>query len=247
MGFKSSPARLVVAETFLANLPRRLTGRPLIDPRDADPEICSSTHRYMILTAFDATDALITEIKLLGGTCLTLGTCLDLKTQTTNLPTGAAPDDVYIICAHCTPGGTETASSSSVADSSMQLCLSAYGSYLSQSVVNGLVFRELIRLCGGKELDAWALYYYFFQSSVDALSGMRSFFPVPSMVKDYMCAGSAPLTGTTGSIKEIRVGTFVIWYTNFGQLYPRSSGATVGTVGSSLTGSSHPYWQHMCH
>jgi hypothetical protein len=244
MGFKSSPARLVVADTFIANLPRRLTGRPLIDPRTVDREVCSAIYRYMILTAFDATDALITDIKLLGGRCLALGTCLDVKTKTTNLPTGAEPDDVYIICANCTPGGTEAASSSSVADSSMQLCLSAYGSYLSQSLVNGLVFREFIRLCGGKELDAWALYYYFFQSSVDALSGMRSFFPVPSIVKDYMCAGSAPLGA--GSLSTIRVGTFVIWYTNFGQLYPRSSGGTVGTVGSSLTGSSHPYWQHMC-
>lgn len=246
MGFKSSPARLVVADTFFANLPRRLTGRPLIDPRTADPEICQSTYRYMILTAFDATEALITEIKLLGGTCLTLGTCLDQKTQTTNLSTGAEPDDVYIICAHCTPGGTEAGSSSSVADSSMQLCLSAYGSYLSQSLVNGLVFREFIRLCGGKELDAWALYYYFFQSGVDAY-GMRYFFPVPSMVKDYMCAGSAPLSGATGTVPTIRVGTFVIWYTNYGQLYPRQSGGTVGTVGSSLTGFSHPYWQYMCH
>jgi hypothetical protein len=245
MGFKDRPSRLVVADTAVANLPRRLAGRPLIDPRTADPEICQQPSRGMILSAFHSAFDNALKISLLGGACATLGQCLDQKSRTTNVPgRGEEPNDVYVICAHCIPGGRETGSSSSVSASSMQLCLSAYGTGLSQSLVNGVVLRELIRLCGGTELDAWALYYYC-ESTVD-LAGNRWFPTLPAMVKDWMCIGSAPLSGPGGTLSWIRVGTFVVWYTNFGQLYPRGIGAAVSAIGSSLTGSSNSNWARVC-
>ena len=232
MGFKTQPSRIARVTNTLENLPRRLLGRPLNPPND--PEICGFTWEGYIRNAFTKTDSFVTDIKLLGGECLKLGTCLD----------GKSVDSVYITCANCTTGTLGTSSSAAFSTyDSMQLCLSMFGGGLSQSTVDELVFLELIHLCGGTDLDAFALDYYFFHSGTDA-GGSRYFFPLPSAVLSRMCAGG------TSALGVYKVGKFVVWVPSTGQLYAKqlSPTANLGWVlsGSSLTGISHPYWQYMC-
>jgi hypothetical protein len=232
MGFKTTSSKLVTISNFLENLPRRLSGRPPI-PLRYDPEICGPVQEDLIVKAFNWVDQRVTQIKLMGGECLKLGTCLDTKSA----------GSVYITCANCA-GGANSPSSSRASDQSLQLCFGAYTSFgypLNQSLVNGVVLRELIRMCGGKDLDAFALDYYF--SAVVPGPGGTVYYPVPSSVKALMCAGSVP-----GATAAFRVGTFMVWNSATGALYVKQilPDGTVGLITPSLTGLNNPDWQHMC-
>jgi hypothetical protein len=232
MGFKTRSAKLVRVTNFFENLPRRLSGRAVV-PLGYDPEICGDEVQDLIVEAFNRVNGRVTEIKLMGGECLKLGTCLDTKSAAS----------VYITCSNCA-GGPNSPSSSRASDQSLQLCFGAYTSFgypVNQSLVNGVVLRELIRMCGGKDLDAWALDYYF--TTVVRGSGGTVYYPVPSAVKALMCTGSVP-----GATPAFRVGTFMVWNSATGALYPKQilPNGTVGLITPSLTGLNNPDWQHMC-
>ena len=238
MGFKESPPRIVDLTTFIENLPRRAAGRPLIDARTRDPEICSPQYRSWILGGFYIAGVVATQIRGLGGECVKLANCLDTKTP---VLTGN-PTDVYVTCANCTPSPTGAGQPSSSSGSSMQLCVPPQADpELTRRYLERHVFLELVRICGGKLLDAWALWYYLFTSSSTA-SGRVFYAPLPGVVKDEMCRDSTPLAG-------MRWGTYMAWSPYWGRLYakyvyPDGSWGTVAT--GSLTGHSHPYWQGVC-
>jgi hypothetical protein len=223
MPFKRQASTLQRVSNLIENLPRRATGRPPI-PRNFDPEICGPLYEGYIDIAFSqATVRRSTDLQIMGAECRKLGLCLSGKTVSS----------LYITCANCIGNRY---SSSNAAQNSLQLCLSEYGTYLNQASATSLLFRELVRLCGGKELDAWALDYYF-----------RTETP-PSIIKDSMCAGSTPFgTGSTLD-RSIRVGAFVIWFSGSGSLYVKEikPDGSVGSFGISLTGSMYPGWQHVC-
>jgi hypothetical protein len=232
MPFKTQPDVTNRIATALGNLPRRLLDRPL-HPPSPDPEICTAAYRDAIVDAFNKTDSLITEIKLLGGECLKLGTCLDGWTS---------EDKIYITCANCKSPGWASAT---VSPPTMQLCLSKFAEenlVLNQGTVDGLVFLQLIYMCGGRGLDAYGLLYYFFYSHVDPISGQRVFTSPNSVVKGLMCAGST-LNPTTG----YRFGTFTVWQPMYGTFYPKQIMSGVpGPKYPSLTGSSNSGWAYMC-
>jgi hypothetical protein len=223
MPYKREPSTVAILSNFLDNLPRRLGGNPISRPHD--PEICGSIYEGYIDAAFNYVASLNTDILILGGECSKLATCLAGKTTSS----------LYITCANCT--GAKNSSSSA---GKIQLCLSAYGLTLSQSTANGLVFRELIRMCGGMELDAWGLDSYFTYVNPGPPA---SFLPVPPVVKDAMCAGSMPGTGVfTG----FRFGTFLAWYPPTGQLYAKQVTPTFGYHTPAIIASSTTAWQHKC-
>jgi hypothetical protein len=248
MPFKTTPSWPARIRLFVDDLPlRRPLGSPPIDPSVRDPEICSIMYQDMITKAFNWVSTLVPRINAMGGECTTLATCL----------AGKSVSSVYLTCANCVsyPNSFDkdfaSNTPSAVGAGSLQLCLSRLGAYLSQGTVNGLVFRELIRLCWGKELDALALYYYF--TAVDTSGPFTVYYPVPSVAKDYMCDGGVPL-GSSGTVGGYyRAGTYMVWNSYSGTLYSKTSvspgiaGSGIGTVGLSLTGNlGDPYWRHMC-
>src|SRR5918996_1876812 len=227
MPFKTSPSTISVVSNFVSNLPRRFSRQPLTRP--VDPEICSATFQTYIRNAFGYVALRVTDINALGGECVKLATCLAGKTVSS----------VYITCANC--GGRP--SSSDASEGSIQLCLSAFGwAALDQSTVNGLVLRELIRMCGGTELDAWGLDAYF---DYVRPGSPPIYFSVPSYVLSMMCAGGTP---GTGSLSTYRVGTFLVWSPFTGVLYAKKLTATPPgwqTTGASLTGNfGNAYWRY---
>ena len=234
MGFKVGPSQIVRLTTLIENLPRRAAGRPLIDPRTRDPEVCSPQARAWILTGFDLTRGVIPQIRGLGGECVRLADCLDMKAATLM----GHPTDVYVTCANCSSGQ----SSSSASASSMQLCVTPYSNPdWTRDAFYFFVFGELIRICGGKLLDVCALWYYLFTSE-STPQGRVFYQPLPASVKNQMCDDSTLRSG-------LRYGTFMAWGPFSGTLYakyvyPDGSWGTV--AGGSLTGFSHPYWQHSC-
>ena len=246
MGFKTTPSRIAIVQTFIENLPRRAWGRPPVDPSINDPEICNFAYQDMITKAFDYVSGLVPRINAMGGECATLATCLG----------GKSVSSVYITCANCAGrlGSIDRAfASSSPSGSSLQLCLSALGSHANQATVNSLVFRELIRLCWGEELDALGLDYYF--TAVDTSGPMPVYWPVPQTVKDFMCTGSTSLDAPGAVATGLRVGTFIVWNPLSGTLFAKqrlSAGSGIGGSGwgyllPSLTGNlGHPYWTHNC-
>jgi hypothetical protein len=233
--FKTTPAKVVIIGHSFENAARRLFGRRHLWPPDYDPEVCSANHAVSIMAALDYVAAHVQEIKDLGAECLTLGTCL----------AGKNVNSLYITCANCDASGNEIgAVSSDASDGSLQVCLSAYGNYaITQSTVNSLVLRELVRMCGGVELDAWAMDYYLSRSVTYAGT---SWLNIPSIIKNWMCAGSAPYG--TGTAAVIRIGTFFVWNTSTGALLPKvvRAGAPVGWLYPSLTGTSNSAWAHTC-
>lgn len=229
MPFKREPSGIAIIRSILENIPRRVTGRPPIS-RPHDPEVCGPLYEGYITAAFNNVNTRINDIKLMGGECSKLGTCLD----------GKSVSSVYITCANCIGGRP---SSSDASDASIQLCLSAYGTTLNQATVNGLVLRELIRMCGGMELDAWGLYAYF---SYVVPGNPPVYYPVPSAEKDHMCSGSTP---GTANLAGFRAGKFLVWYPPNGKLWPKTLNPPPWSVLASnpLTGVlGHQHWQHPC-
>ena len=188
MVFKTGPAQ-VSRPGILTQLVARLTGRP-IPLRPGDPEVCTPSEREVIVRGFEKADTYRARIAELGGECVTLAACLASKGSLDT--TIRQPQQVYVTCANCAPS-TEGNSSSSAAASSMQLCLAGAQPFLTQSYIDGVVFRELIRLCGGTELDAWGRWHYFYMASGGSWYGL------PIFVGDAMCAGSVPGTAPTPS------------------------------------------------
>ena len=244
MGFKTRTGMITKVISAIAQIPRRLSGRPIMSSKAYDLEICGPLYETYITTAFDYVADRATLIKALGDECQKLGTRLEDKSV----------DNVYITCANCA-GPPDSPSSSRSSDQSLQLCLWTYGIGLTQPITNGLVFRELIRLCGGTDLDAWGLYFYF--TGIHSTSLGTTYDPVPIAIKRLMCAGSTPLGATGTAAGPWRRGVFTIWDTSWGAYYPLkiSPGAGIsqtgfGYSGLSLTrtgiGTSRPEWQHMC-
>jgi hypothetical protein len=228
MPFKTVPDTIAQIEYVVSNLPRRLTGRPPLTKGPHDPEICGSFYEGYISTAFNYVADHNTDILILGGECQKLATCLAGKTVSS----------LYITCANCTGGKTSSSSAGSI-----QLCLSAFGLALTQNTVNGLVFRELIRMCGGMELDAWGLDSYF--SYVDPGPPPHFLGPVPAVVKGFMCAGSTPGTGNWAGY---RLGNFVVWQPITGLLWARYKLPGQGPVGPSIISTQTTDWQDAtCH
>jgi hypothetical protein len=231
MGFKTNPSFSTLVTNFFTNLPRRVTGKPLI--HSSDPEICDAASQNMITAAFNYAASHIVDIDLMGGECSKLATCLAGKTVSSSLE---------ITCAYCT-GGKEHSASSSASNNTIQLCLSNFGATLSQDIVNGLVFRELIRMCGGMELDAYGLDSYF--SCVKHPAGGTLCLTVPQGVLQIMYGDSIP--GVAGQ-SIYRAGKFLVWVPSLGTLYDKvlSSSAPSGwrADGNTLTGSCYASWQY---
>jgi hypothetical protein len=233
MGFKTQPSFNHVVTNWFANIPRRVSGKPVLPPHD--PEICSTEYQTFITEAFKYVADHVVDIDLMGGECVTLAACLAGKTISS----------LEISCAYCT-GGKENSAASNASHKTIELCLSNFGATLNQNTVNGLVFRELIRMCGGMELDAWGLDSYF--SYVTHPLGGTVYLSVPQAVLQFMCDGS---TQGVGGQQYYRAGTFLVWAPGTGVLYAKkidpsaSSGWT--TTGTSLIGiTGQQYWHKTC-
>jgi hypothetical protein len=230
MPFKTVPSTLAQLQNFVSNLlPQKKSGAPISKPPWViDPEICEPSFQTYITNAFAHVANLNTGITLLGGECGKLATCL----------AGKSVGSVYITCANCSEGARPSSSNASAG--SIQLCLDAYGPTITQDIVNGLVFRELIRMCGGMELDAWALYCYF--EFVTPGPPSPYYWPLPPAAKDWMCKGSTPGTGV---LTGYRFGNYVVWDPYLGRLWARLlTGSGVGPV--IISGGTMGVWQYMC-
>ena len=92
MGFKTKTATIAKVTSAIAQIPRALSGRPILSSRAYDPEICGPLYELYITTAFAYVAQRATQIKALGGECQRLGTCLEGNKDVNN---------VYITCANC--------------------------------------------------------------------------------------------------------------------------------------------------
>ena len=229
MPFVSSApvARLALAVNRLANLPRRPPGARPLPPWD--PTLCNPFEQQHISNAFfSLANSQIPVIEGHGGDWKKLADLM--KTKTVN--------SLNITCAWCRGGSPM----SSDADSqSLQVCLDTS----SSSFLRNWLLVEVVHLCGGTDLDAWAIKNWLF--SVDKSSFPYAYYQVPSSELQLMCAGGTKV----GS--NYRAGRFTLWDPVGGNLWPSNRAAAtannpVPAHGYSLIAGGGPrgYWQWPC-
>ena len=224
--------KLVVAANKVANLPRRAAGHRALPLWD--PEVCSPADQNLISQAFDALKKInpysgkshLDWIRDQGGDWAPLANLMATKTVSS----------VAITCDYCRPSGA--AMSSNQSNQSLQVCDTRNWLYLVQ-----LLVVEVVHLCGGTDLDAYAIKNFLFNISKD--SGPWAFFPVSSYDKALMCAGSRPLP----AFFNWRAGQFTVWDNVGGNLWPsQHTSAGVAPSGPFLIpgGGPRAFWQYMC-
>jgi hypothetical protein len=227
MPFTSSLPKLVVAANKIANLPR-----PGRSPHKKgrlppwDPSQCSPFDQEAISDAFFSLgNSQIPEIRRHGEGWQKLADLMKTKTV----------DSVSITCAWCRG---ENPMSSSATNQSLQVCLDTSDrDYLA----NWLVV-EVVHLCGGTDLDAWAVKNWLF--NVNKGMWPYTYFPLLPSEKDLMCAGGTPLPSSPTYL----AGKFTIWEYSSPALWPLKRDATgnVTAHGTSLIDKGISYWQHSC-
>jgi hypothetical protein len=219
--------KLALAANRIANLPRRVTGRP---PINWDPTACSPAAQNAITDAFFSLgNSQIPEIERRGGDWLKLATLMKTKTV----------GSVSITCDWCR-GGAPMSSNQNA--QSLQICLdTGVRDYLAAWLVV-----EVVHLCGGTDLDAWAVKNWLF--NVNKSSYPYAYFSLLGSEKDLMCAGGTPVPPW-----NYRAGQFTVWDNVGGNLWPSDRAHATANVpvpyyGTSLIDGGPPrgLWQWHC-
>jgi hypothetical protein len=224
MPFTSGLPKIVLATNKLANLPRRAAGgRPIT----WDPTACSPAAQNAITNAFFSLgNSQIPEISRHGGDWATLANLM--QTQTVN--------SLSISCDWCRGGAPM---SSNTTNKSLQICLdTGIRDYLAAWLVV-----EVVHLCGGTDLDAWAVKNWLF--NVNKSSWPYVYYSLLASEKALMCAGGTRLPPPLPYL----AGKFTVWDNVGGKLWPATRNVATGVVvpyGPSLIDFNIPYWQYAC-
>jgi hypothetical protein len=116
----------------------------------------------------------------------------------------------------------------------------------STTLLDAWLLVEVIHLCGGTDLDAWAIKNWFF--SIDRSSTGTYYYPLLDSEKTLMCAGSVAVPPYNW-----RAGKFTVWNNVQGQLYPSNRAAATANnpvpAGGDLIPMGDPqsgFWQWHC-
>ena len=224
--------KLVIAANKVANLPRRAAGHrelPLWDP-----EVCSPADQNLISQAFDALTkknqvtqkSHLDTIRDRGGDWIPLANLMATKTVSS----------LAITCDYCRPTGS--AMSSNQSNQSLQVCDTRNWLYLVQQLAV-----EVVHLCGGTDLDAYAIKNFLF--NIEKSMYPWAYYPLPASEKALMCAGGRPLPNFFGW----RAGQFTVWDNVAGNLWPsQHTSAGIAPSGPSLIDGGAPrgFWQYNC-
>lgn len=165
---------------------------------------CGKSRRPMIREAIQiANTRYATAIDSIDGDCKKLATCLR----------GMTEREIEIQCgADCSQGAS---GESSAKEKRMKIC--GWGPGRTQEAVNQIVLHELIHLCGGTDLDCYALVIYAIWWDPSHPSNFIPP-PPPSALIAEMCEASE--WSPSGAFKY---GTFIAWSPATGALYARNS------------------------
>ena len=220
MPFNTQIPRLVSAVNNLANLPRRAVGSPqILRPTD----ICTAAEQTNITNALATIHTVYTDdIRAQGGDWVALANQLVAQNVSS----------LNISCDFCTGGA---ATSSNATSHSLQVCTDT-------SDYTGLrmwLLIELVRLCGGTELDAWAIKNLTFNISKTGIQW--AYFGVPESEKALMYTGGT----RQPSPWPYLAGKFTIWDNAMGRLWPSShSGTNIVPYGQSIIPFNITYWRY---
>jgi hypothetical protein len=221
MPFTSIP-RLVVAANNGANLLRRASGRPRLQPWD--PTACDPWQQEDIGNAFfSLKNSQLPEIRGRGADWAKLADLMEMQTV----------DSLSIACSGCRGGNPM----SSNADSkSLEVCLDTS----QRNLLAYWLVVEVVHLCGGTDLDAWAVKNWLF--SVNKGSYPYSWYPLAAQEKALMCAGGRRLPTL-----PYLAGEFTVWDNVTGNLWPSLHLSTgVFPRQPSLIDPGINYWQYHC-
>ena len=236
MPFVTAIPKLVLAANAVATTLTRPSGaRPIHPPRQlGDLEVCLQPQQDDITRAFNEINIwYVPVIRNQGGDWATLANMM----QTRSIAS------VTISCNVCYGGATNPYTSSDFANQSLQVC-NGFGTGTNERRwLQELILTELVRLCGGTDLDAYAVKNFLF--SISRTSSPYVYYSLSSSEKDRMCLGGA----RQPSPWPYLAGKFTIWDNAQGQLWPSThSGTLIQPYGSSLIPFGNPriYWQHPC-
>lgn len=229
MPFISSVSKFVLTVNKIANLPHVGRGHRHVLP-PWEPDMCNGFQQEDISNAFfSLANSQIPEIEKRGGDWEKLANLM--KKQTV--------DSVYITCGTCSG---QKPMSSNAAFKTLQVCLDTS----SKNYLAAWLVVEVVHLCGGTDLDAWAVKNWLF--NVDKSSWPYAYYSILPAEKQLMCAG-----GTQVPPWSYRVGKFTVWDNVGGNLWPSdranaSANVPVPYYGTSLIDGQSPrtLWSSSC-
>ena len=233
MPFVTAIPTLALAANRVTNLvrPPGASGRPPTrPPRLGDLEVCTQTQQAAITHAFNEIHVWhVPVVRNAGGDWVTLADMMLLRSVAS----------VTISCNLCS--GSPYISSD-VAKQSLQVCAGFGNTTSDRQWLQSLIVIELVRLCGGTNLDAYAVKNFIF--NVNRTSSPYSYFSVAASEKALMCLGGTKLPSPWGYL----AGKFTVWDNVGGRLWPSTrSGGVVQPYGQSLIPFNVGYlWQHAC-
>jgi hypothetical protein len=221
----SSVPKLLLNANRTANLPRRPASAPRLPVWD--PTVCNVFEQEHITNALaQIENVYATHIYNCGGDWARLGTCMKTKKVAS----------LSITCGYC-HGGQPM--SSDVNAQSLQVCLDTSNRwYLERWLVV-----EVVRLCGGTDLDAWAVKNFLF--SIDRTSVPFQYWQLYVAELELMCAGGTRQPPPNPYL----AGNFTIWDNVQGRLWPSyRQGTSIVPYGTSLIpgGFARMSWQWPC-
>jgi hypothetical protein len=230
MPFAPPLPKLAVAANMIANLPRRAAGRPPLRLTPWDPEACNPFEQEAISNAFFSLgNSQIPEIRGRGADWQILADLMKTKTVSS----------LSITCGYCRGGNPMSSDANS---KSLQVCLdTSRRDYLAAWLVV-----EVVKLCGGTDLDAWAVKNWLF--SVNKSSYPYVYYQLLPSEKALMCAGGTRLPSPFPYL----AGKFTIWDNVYGNLWPLwrdpSNNGRITPWQTSLIpgGGPRTYWQWPC-
>jgi hypothetical protein len=229
MPFTNSPVPLItLAANKVADRINKLAHRdPNKHLESWDPTWCNAFQQAAISNAFFSLhNADIDEIRRHGYDWQALADLM--KRQTV--------DSLNITC-ECRSGPPTWSNTST---KSLNICLDPTDRWLHSVWLTV----EVIHLCGGTDLDAWAIKNWLF--NVDKASYPYSYRSLLASEKALMCAGGTPVPNFSG----YRAGKFTVWDPVGGNLYPSKKDAQgrILPAGPSLIDAGGPrtLWQYAC-
>jgi hypothetical protein len=226
MGFTSAlPPYFLAANKVVSKLNRGPFKRPL---PPWDPTLCSATEQDAIKLAFSTLAiTYIPAIEAIGYDWKKLADLM--KTQTVN--------SLSITCEGL-QGNPNI--SSNARDKTLNVNLDTSRT----TMLDAWLLVAVIHLCGGTDLDAWAIKNWLF--SVSRTSSGTTYYPLLASEKMLMCAGSTPVPPDNW-----RAGQFTVWANMTGELWPSNRAAAnkyspVPAGGFPVIPPGTTYWQSAC-
>src|SRR5262245_7938295 len=211
--------------------------------RVLDPSLCDATDQANIKNAFwQLATTYIPEIARHGGDWLKLADCMKTKTDTSlNISCDPFYETPIVWGANTKPQWLNLASDTS-----------------NLYHLEGWLIVAVVHLCGGYDLDAWAIWNWLF--NVSWRSYPYAYLPIIN--QNLMCAGSTKIrqgpAGTIGYTLYYRAGNFTVWDNVAGNLWPSEHHTTPSPFGTQITtvsphgtslidaGAPRTLWQHAC-